>query len=128
MSNAEQNAARERLLSMLHYLTSQGSREGVPIDRSPDALDHAQQASDREVELAGLEREVALLNQVRLALQRLERGEYGRCVRCDGRIGAKRLKALPWAGMCLNCQEHAEAEQETLSRANGVTPSLTGWE
>jgi DnaK suppressor protein len=52
------------------------------------------------------------LGQVRLALQRLKNGGYGRCLRCDQRIGSRRLKAVPWASMCVTCQGHVEAEQQ----------------
>ena len=137
MSNAEQNAAKERLLTMLHGLARRDWRDGIAVDRVPDELDQVQLAGDRELELAALERNVTLANQLRLALQRLEHGGYGKCLRCNQRIGSRRLKAVPWASMCLTCQGHAEAEQqETLpttgpaapARTNGGTPSLSGWE
>ena len=41
------------------------------------------------------------------ALERMDTGEYGICLRCEGPISAKRLEALPWARYCLACQEKA---------------------
>ncbi|MEK7525465.1 MAG: TraR/DksA C4-type zinc finger protein [Patescibacteria group bacterium] len=42
------------------------------------------------------------------ALRRLEQGKYGLCERCDTLIREARLKAIPWANMCLWCQETTE--------------------
>ena len=51
----------------------------------------------------------SLYSQLRLvedALDRLELGEYGRCVGCGTAIPPKRLEAIPWARFCITCQEH----------------------
>ena len=51
----------------------------------------------------------SLYSQLRLvedALDRLELGEYGRCVGCGRGIPPKRLEAIPWARFCISCQEH----------------------
>jgi len=51
-------------------------------------------------------------NQMRLqldaALQRLDEGEYGVCEDCRKPISEERLKALPFARRCIDCQKHAE--------------------
>ena len=44
------------------------------------------------------------------ALKRMDRGEYGECVRCGEDINEKRLLAVPWATLCIQCQEEAEKE------------------
>lgn len=137
MSNAKQDTVKRQLVSKLQELTRQHLRDGIAIDRAPDELDEVQQASGQALALAAIERRAALLSQVRLALQRLEQGEYGKCLRCNQRIGSRRLKAVPWASLCLTCQGHAEAEQQETpptarpaapARTNGGTPSLSGWE
>ena len=38
------------------------------------------------------------------ALAQADSGEYGRCVKCGGPIGAERLEALPGVAMCVTCQ------------------------
>ena len=40
----------------------------------------------------------------------MDRGEYGECLRCGEDINEKRLMAVPWATLCINCQEEAEKE------------------
>jgi len=48
------------------------------------------------------------LEQVNQALKRLDAGEYGTCVECDEPIGEARLRALPYATLCIQCAEEAE--------------------
>lgn len=84
------------------------NREGIAIEKSPDALDEVQHAAERELAIRNLDRESHLLRNVRLALQRIEDGTYGTCLRCDEDINPKRLNAVPWAPFCISCQELAD--------------------
>jgi RNA polymerase-binding transcription factor DksA len=64
------------------------------------SVDHAQHLS-----LATRERLTGRLRRLQSALDRLERGEYGRCVDCGRPIEPARLRALPEVETCLACQE-----------------------
>jgi DnaK suppressor protein len=44
------------------------------------------------------------LSMTHLALNRLERGEYGECQSCEEPIGFRRLDARPETPLCLVCQ------------------------
>ncbi|HET6675079.1 MAG TPA: TraR/DksA C4-type zinc finger protein [Nitrospiraceae bacterium] len=46
--------------------------------------------------------------QVEAALQRLDEGTYGICEDCQQPINEERLKAMPFARRCTDCQRHAE--------------------
>jgi RNA polymerase-binding transcription factor DksA len=46
-----------------------------------------------------------LARQVTDALDRIDNGDYGRCVQCGQTIPANRLAALPWVALCIECQE-----------------------
>ena len=48
------------------------------------------------------------LEQVNQALARLDAGEYGTCVECGEPIAEARLRALPYATLCIQCAEEAE--------------------
>jgi Glutamyl-tRNAGlu reductase, dimerisation domain/Prokaryotic dksA/traR C4-type zinc finger len=50
----------------------------------------------------------ALLRKVELALKRISTGDFGICAACGETIGLKRLKAVPWATNCIECQEQSE--------------------
>jgi len=42
------------------------------------------------------------------ALDRMDAGTYGTCVRCGAEIGVERLRAMPAAGLCIVCKEWEE--------------------
>src|SRR5437016_4210690 len=84
------------------------NRDGIAIEKTPDALDETQLATERELATRNLERESKLLRSVRKALSRIEEGAYGSCLQCEEEIGAKRLNALPWTPLCINCQQRAD--------------------
>jgi len=87
-------------------------RDGIRVERSPDASDETRFGVDRELSTRALDRESRLLSAIRLALRRLEEGDYGICERCQGAIGPRRLAAVPWTCYCLRCQEWIESERE----------------
>jgi DnaK suppressor protein len=87
------------------------NREGIAIEKSPDALDEVQHAAERELAIRNLDRESHLLRNVRAALQRIDEGTYGICLHCDEEISQKRLEAVPWAAYCIRCQELVDRSQ-----------------
>jgi DnaK suppressor protein len=88
------------------------NREGIAIEKSPDALDEVQHAAERELAIRNLDRESHLLRHVRAALQRMDEGSYGTCLRCEEEISLKRLEAVPWAAYCIRCQEIVDRTQD----------------
>ena len=48
------------------------------------------------------------LHMIQHALERINDGSFGICVACEDPIRLKRLQALPWASLCIQCQEQAE--------------------
>jgi DnaK suppressor protein len=49
-----------------------------------------------------------MLNKVATALEKIERGTYGVCDACSRPIKKARLNALPFATLCLSCQDRLE--------------------
>jgi len=96
-------------------------RESLPAEAA-DVRDVEEQSVDdfvQEVDFALMEMKSETLKQIDEALRRLEAGSYGHCVECSQAIAAARLKALPFARLCHDCQERqeersaAEREQRT---------------
>lgn len=83
-------------------------RDGLRIERTPDDLDETQFAAARELSTRNLERESSVLREVHAALDRIAEGTYGACLQCEEEISQKRLKAVPWATLCIACQEEAD--------------------
>jgi DnaK suppressor protein len=109
MTKTELNKYRQTLEAKLAELESAvRDREGIVIEKSPDALDEVQHAAERELAIRNLDRETQLLRNVRNALRRVEDGSYGVCLHCDEDINPKRLNAVPWTPYCISCQEMAD--------------------
>jgi DnaK suppressor protein len=113
MTKAELNKYKHILETKLAELShAVRDREGIAIEKSPDALDEVQHAAERELAIRNLDRESQLLRNVRAALRRIDEGTYGVCVRCDEDINPKRLNAVPWAPFCITCQEIADQNRD----------------
>jgi DnaK suppressor protein len=84
------------------------ARKDIAIENTAEAMEQGVRAADREVAVERMETAYRQLRQVESALSRMERDEYGICLKCEDDIGQKRLDALPWAVLCVECQEAAE--------------------
>jgi DnaK suppressor protein len=51
------------------------------------------------------------LEEIDQALNRIEMGEYGRCIDCGKQINKERLKIMPYAVRCRACQAYHEEVQ-----------------
>src|SRR6267154_915844 len=87
------------------------NRDGIAIEKSPDALDEVQHATERELAIRNLDRDSTLLRNVRAALRRLEEGSFGVCLRCEEDMSLKRPAAVPWTAVCIQCQELADRRE-----------------
>ena len=92
----------EELVRMLR------TRDGIAIEKSADPMDEIQYASERDLAICNVDRDSAVLRQVRAALGRVSDGSFGTCIDCESPIGQKRLVAVPWASRCILCQEAAD--------------------
>jgi DnaK suppressor protein len=113
MTKTELNALRRALEDIQGELgNGTMNREALAIEASPEELDRIQQAGDREYAMRNLERNSNRLREVRAALRRIDAGTFGICAGCEENINPKRLAALPWASLCIACQEAADREQK----------------
>ncbi|MDT8446802.1 MAG: TraR/DksA family transcriptional regulator [bacterium] len=73
-----------------------------------DDIDHASEERDRELyQLLG-ERDRRKLEQIASALERIEDSTYGVCEDCGAKISKKRLMALPFTELCIDCKNEEE--------------------
>ena len=87
------------------------SKEEIAIERQPEMLDEIQRTTEREIALDSLNRNWETATQVSAALERIRQGSYGICLECEEEISERRLNAIPWAKLCIRCQEKADREQ-----------------
>jgi RNA polymerase-binding protein DksA len=108
-------AERQRLEAELDEIEERTARMSE-ADRATELssyedhpADLASETFEREKALAIGESVESLLNQVNTALEKLERGTFGICDACGRPIKKARLQALPFATLCLDCQDRLES-------------------
>lgn len=84
------------------------SDDSIRIQQAADPIDMTQEAAERDLAVQILDRESMLVRQLRSAIDRIRDGSYGVCLECEEEIAQKRLKAIPWAELCIHCQERAD--------------------
>lgn len=99
--------AKERLDAQLAELKVRLSHLETDLSEplNPDSSERAVEQEDDE----SLEAQAALVTReigsVTRALDRIEKGEYGTCLRCGNEISPARLEVRPEAALCIRCAE-----------------------
>lgn len=105
---------RDRLLAELELMKSSGlnaSMKESSGDHSSYSFHMADQGTDtmdREQQYFFAARDGNLLYHLNLALERIEKGDYGACVQCGQDINIERLEAVPHARLCIECKSKEE--------------------
>jgi DnaK suppressor protein len=102
----------------------QGKIRGVRADgaeKPHDVMDQGETSEvdiQEDIELALIQMKAETLNKINEALARLDEGRYGLCFECGDEISEARLRALPFAVRCKDCEEAREiAAQRERSMA-----------
>ncbi len=95
--------ARRETLARVRVLRMQEQEDAVELPA--DELDVARSLEDVETDAGLIERDEYRLKAIDAALSRLERGLYGICEKCKQAIPIARLKAVPFAAYCIDCQK-----------------------
>jgi DnaK suppressor protein len=83
-----------------------------------DAVESSEADIQDDLEFALIQMKSETLNKINDALVRLEQGDYGNCFECGEEIAEKRLRALPFAVRCKDCEEAREnAERRERQQA-----------
>lgn len=97
---------QEQIMSLYEHdlrVGQEASDEGTE-----DIVDRANNSYNREFMFALSDTERKILIEIEKALARLDNGGYGSCLNCKDEIPKARLKAVPWARYCVDCQEQFE--------------------
>jgi RNA polymerase-binding protein DksA len=81
-----------------------GNLSNMPIHMA----DLGSDSFEQEFTLSLLENEEQLLEEVNAALDRIDRGVFGRCEECGGPIPKVRLNAVPYTRYCVDCARKLE--------------------
>jgi RNA polymerase-binding protein DksA len=121
MAEFDEVAVRQRLDNDLKqiqrdiYERTKGEQATTPSMEAPDGTgisseqaDEANAVTEYDRNQAMLANDRALERRIEAALRRLDEGKYGICERCGKPIPARRLEALPYVTLCVDCQEIVE--------------------
>jgi len=108
----------------------QGRMRGVRAEGDRDVLDDGESSEvdiQEDIELSLIQMKSETLNKINEALGRLEGNTYGNCFECGDEIAELRLRALPFAVRCKDCEEARESAAQrarVLSQKSGSSALL----
>jgi RNA polymerase-binding protein DksA len=111
------NELREQLLDRRQHLKQEihdelmrdGSESAISLaGRVHDAQEESMSAMLTQFNLSMLSQHQQEMQELEIALARIDSGDYGDCIDCGEPIAAARLRAYPTAVRCIECQARHE--------------------
>lgn len=101
---------RREILSEVHEKMRDVRTEGstANVQGVLDSVESSEADIQEDIEFALIQMKAETLQKIDEALVRLEEGSYGYCFECGSEISERRLRALPFAVRCKNCEEARE--------------------
>ncbi len=93
-----------RVQGHIEASTGKSQRAGKNLDR--DDLAHNFSSQERFLALRHVEE--SKVAQIKEALERITDGTYGSCANCGKGIDPDRLEIIPYATLCISCQQQNE--------------------
>ena len=93
--------------------TSQRDAAGDLSAYSLHMADVATDNYDREFSLGLADKDQVVVHRIDTAIEKIGEGAYGSCELCNKKIAAVRLKVVPYAELCMTCQEKQEKRKRS---------------
>lgn len=105
---------RREILSEVHEKMRDVRTEGPTANLQGvlDTVESSEADIQEDIEFALIQMKAETLQKIDEALSRLEEGSYGNCFECGEEISERRLRALPFAVRCKDCEEAREVAQQ----------------
>lgn len=105
---------KRQMLSQVHEKIRDVRSENVSgkVNNVLDPGESSEAGIQEDIEFALIQMKAETLNKINEALARLEEGAYGNCFECGEEISQARLRALPFAVRCIECEEARENAQK----------------
>jgi DnaK suppressor protein len=105
---------RREILGQVHEKIRDVRAEGAnnPTSGVLDAAETSESDIQDDIEFALIQMKAETLSKIDEALRRLEEGTFGNCFECGEEISERRLRALPFALRCKDCEEAREVAQQ----------------
>ena len=89
-----------------------------------DAAEASEADIQDDIEFALIQMKSETLHKINEALARLDEGTFGYCFECGDEISERRLRALPFAVRCKDCEEvkeNAEQRERQVAARRGTS-------
>ncbi len=115
MTSRDMTSLKERLLARKERIEKNISEamnemSAMRAQDPKDEGDHASLAVGADIDAAIMDQQQKELNEIKLALDKMEKGTYGICELCEDYISIERLNVKPYARYCIACREITEKE------------------
>ena len=115
MTKRQRDKTRKQLEGKLADLNGfSAQRNELIAERVNDPMDLVQSRQDLDLMVRTIDTSWRTRKAVETALKLLDSGEYGTCQECRQPINSKRLEAIAWTTLCVQCQEEADLLQVEL--------------
>jgi DnaK suppressor protein len=114
MDNGKLDYFRQRLIRRreeLQTLSKTGAQDAKPVELDQQRVGRLSRMDAMQVQAMSSETERRRgieLSRIESALERIDSGDFGYCVKCDEDISEKRMEIDPSAPLCVECANKAE--------------------
>ena len=117
---------RRQVLSQVHEKIRDVRTENVSgkVNNVLDPVESSEAGIQEDIEFALIQMKAETLNKINEALTRLDEGAYGNCFECGEEISQARLRALPFAVRCIECEgarENAQRRDRLVAQRQAAT-------
>jgi DnaK suppressor protein len=116
---------RRELVREVHFRIRDARAENVHEHGVLDEGETSDIDIQEEIGFTLIEMKTETLEKIKAALRRIDEGTYGVCYDCGDAITERRLRALPFALRCRDCEETremAERQERITARRNSSSP------
>ncbi len=113
MEVAELAETREHLLQLRAEVLAESERayaasQSLGKDGVPDIGDMSSNSYHQEVLMNLSETQRSRVRDIDAAIERMDKGVYGLCMRCEEEISARRMEVRPFSRYCVDCKAEVE--------------------
>lgn len=113
MDEEELAEIRAHLLQMRDEVLTESERayaasQSLGKDGVPDIGDMSSNSYNQEVLMNLSETQRSHVRDIDAALERMDEGVYGLCMRCEEEIAARRMEVRPFSRYCVDCKAEVE--------------------
>ncbi|RLB77738.1 MAG: hypothetical protein DRH06_03175 [Deltaproteobacteria bacterium] len=113
MEVVELAETREHLLQLRAEVLAESERayaasQSLGKDGVPDIGDMSSNSYHQEVLMNLSETQRSRVRDIDAAIERMDKGVYGLCMRCEEEISARRMEVRPFSRYCVDCKAEVE--------------------